>query len=50
MQVVDAVQNLVEQRLDHALVHHYLSLVGLGLAVKLDNVLEGASKKLITLF
>ncbi len=35
-----SVQNLVEQRLDHALVDHHLLLVGLGSAVELDDVLK----------
>ena len=38
MEVVDPVEDLVEQRLDHALVHHDLLLVGLGSAVELDDV------------
>ena len=35
---MDPVEDLVEQRLDHALVHHDLLLVGLGSAVELDDV------------
>ena len=35
---MDPVEDLVQQRLDHALVHHDLLLVGLGRAVELDDV------------
>ena len=38
VEVVDAVEDLVEERLDHALVDHDLLLVGLGRAVELDDV------------
>lgn len=40
MEVVDAIENLVEERLDHALVHHDLLLAGLGRPVVLDDVPE----------
>ena len=38
VEVVDSVEDLVEERLDHALVDHDLLLVGLGRAVELDDV------------
>ena len=38
VEVVDAVEDLVEERLDHALVDHDLLLVGLGRPVELDDV------------
>ena len=38
VEVVDAVEDLVEERLDHPLVDHDLLLVGLGRPVELDDV------------
>jgi hypothetical protein len=40
MEIVDSVENLIEQRLDHALVNHHSLLVGLGGTVEFDDVLK----------
>ncbi len=37
---MNSVENLVEQRLDHALVDHHSLLVGLGSTMELDDVLK----------
>lgn len=44
VQVVDAVQDLIEQRLDHALGRVHGLLVGLGRSVELDDVLPNKTK------
>lgn len=41
VEVMDAIQNLVEQRLDHSSRQLKWLLVGLGRSVKLNNVLWG---------
>ena len=38
VEIMNPVENLVQQRLDHALVHHDLLLVGLRRTVELDDV------------
>lgn len=40
MEVMDAIQDLVEQRLDHSSGQLERLLVGLGRSMKLDNVLQ----------
>ena len=38
MQVVNAVENLIQQGLNHSFVHHNLLLVRLSSTMELDNV------------
>lgn len=45
MEVMDPVQNLIQERLDHASRQLHGLLIGLGGSVELDDVLKGDQRK-----
>ncbi len=50
VEVMNPIKDLVQERLHHAFVHHHLPLVGFGLPVELDDVLETRKRKVLHSF